>query len=191
MKPLIGDYVNQSPDYTTDLLLEGVKSYPQALVALGEFRRVVQAILQEGVEKMLPTIALAMDTRLAPDEIKNEAWPDSFRTPFRGDWARLGVRIPRDRDGWTQYYYLEWDKGVVDIAASISLKDQTTATRIYAALQIAKPLLKIGLNKSDVSVWKELPLHEIDRIQELIREVIQEWCEAWRHAGGLTKQLQG
>lgn len=90
----------------TDLLSEGLKSYPKALAALNEFVRLVVSNIQEDVIKDLDDISKAIGVTLPEDEVGEYVRPNKLAS-FNSKDALLGARIDRiAMSGWGLYFYL-------------------------------------------------------------------------------------
>jgi len=70
-------YSEGQPDSSSELLIEGLRSYRQALVAMEEFCLVVEGIFREAVKKS--PIRECMEIRFQADSIKSYRRPDKVK----------------------------------------------------------------------------------------------------------------
>ncbi len=178
-----------------ELLVEGIRSYLQALVAISEFRRLVEDKFHRAVDERRDSIAASLKVQIGPDAIQPYCFPDKPGREFRGDWAAIGVRIIPIEVGVCKEhtYYLGWWRDqagpVAGIFASIRFSERSIAERAMSSLQktgMAPP----ELSKTTISQWRKLEFNDIEQLQERIEKLLGEWCEAWRGAGGLPKALR-
>lgn len=174
---------------TTELLIEGIKSYPQALVAIREFRDALEAICRDAVRDNLPLIANSMDI-IPLDEIEPDTWPTKI-SACDGKWAKVGVRMKIRNGGQMELgYSVEWNDGTPCLVASIWFSENETADRALAALKRGVPGVQADVQKKQVYLWKNLTPSEVGEIRETMVELIQEWSGAWRQIGGVMRMLQ-
>jgi hypothetical protein len=177
--------------HETRFLIEGAKFYPQTLVAISEFYRLVQDTWRETVSKSLPKLASAMGEKLSPQMIKPYADPADIGKG--GTWFGLGVKITK-KSSWTQLYYLEWssppeEQASFTAAACIGFGNTESASRAFDALEKhQRTKYPISRNKNEIYIWQPIS-SERDAIPEVLEEVSREWIRLWREAGGLPTFL--
>lgn len=103
-----------------ELLIEGAKTYPQALAALSEFRRLVVAACEEAFAPGLNDLSKALGLPLPQSQLKPYTNPDSLgASKIDGDFGSLGVKLKEETNQSGQYCYLLWRGGklyaVVDV----------------------------------------------------------------------------
>lgn len=180
-----------------ELLAEGIRSYLQALVAIGEFRRLVENQFRKAVDKHRDSIAASLHVQIAPNAIPPYHWPEKLARDFRGDWAAIGVRIiPIEVSGCKEHlYYLDWSRDeaqtepVVSMVALMTFSERSTAEKAMSALQ-KTGIGPLDLQKATISHCRKLEFNDIEQLQERIEKLLGDWCEAWRAAGGLRKALR-
>src|ERR1700687_1137935 len=120
-------------EHSKELLIEGARSYPEALAALSEFRRTIHSAWREGLESRLSEVSTAMGLELEPRQVLDYANPDSLRSAeINGEFAALGLQIKEA--AWTFYFYLVWWKGF-RATISIWFKDQAMASAVFAEIK--------------------------------------------------------
>jgi hypothetical protein len=184
--------VRKNPS-TKGLLAVGARSYPEALAAISEFCREIQAVLRTSLNNDLASLAKAMAIKMEKAEIKNYASPDSFTKDISGEWAALGVKIDRSKkEGWTQLYFHEWDEGETFVAAKIHFIDGIVAKRVYDRLsKVQSNTSELGFNQwFELFIRREISHQEMDQLGEITGEVIREWSALWRRAGGLKQSMR-
>jgi hypothetical protein len=177
-----------------ELLTEGIRSYLQALVAIGEFRRLVESRFHKAVDKHRDLIADALKVEIKSAAIQPYRDPEKLAPDFRGDWAAVGVRIPVGTSGCKEHtYYMGWWKeqanSVVGIIASMTFPEPLTAEKARSALRKAG-LGPVDLKKATIYHLRELEFADIEQLQEQIEKLLGDWCMSWRAAGGLAKALR-
>ena len=190
-------YSEGQPDSSSELLIEGLRSYRQALVAMEEFCLVVEGIFREAVKKS--PIRECMEIRFQADSIKSYRRPDKVKGASSHKRVALGVSIPGE--GFEKHTYsLEWNRDqdseefTRSIVVSISFSELEAAGRVLLALQRELPNEELGLVRQKVYLSKELPMSDleqrIERLPSLIDAQIGKWCEAWKRVDGLPNFLK-
>jgi hypothetical protein len=173
------------------LLTEGANSYPQALAALSEFRKLVLYACREAFEKDLVNLSSALGVRISRQELLDRRWPDS---PDGADAvnAELGIRLDRRREGWRLYYCLAWRKSLkpelwLQLVVRFTGRDRTPA--FYDALDKArrKTLYKIDVEGSRVYVSYLTKPDQMSELSQILHGLNQECIRFWRAVGGLKK----
>lgn len=169
------------------LLIEGARSYPQALAAISEFQTQVVAACQEALESELPKISSAMGIALSGKDLLLRIRPRKTEKPD-GVYASLGFLINRDKtEGWRQYYHVVWGKDGLRAASSIWFKDETLATKVSDALKKAQPRLPyfVELEEGEASLMRRATAEEMAQLSRIQQELFHEWTRLWQRIGGL------
>jgi hypothetical protein len=183
-------------EHGSELLVEGSKSYPQALAALREFRELVWTTVRTAVRNDLNLIAKSLGIEIAASEIATRARPDELgSTEIDGENANLGVVIRREKkEGWNLYYTLCWSVEEEDapfyFAASIWFKQSALGDKAYRAIQKTRTSLPVLYedyeNKgSEVIMKRKLASEDMAQLPSVVSEVIREWAKAWSQVGGV------
>lgn len=177
----------------SELLIEGAKSYPQALAALRDFRDTVCASVRAVVRDDLTLIAKSLGVNLDASEIVNRARPYELAAAD-GENASVGVVIRRDnKEGWNLYYTLRWYVEEEDapfyFAASIWFKQSAVGDSAFRAFQKLAMKLPVKYADSEIYMKRKLESDDMARFPSVVREVVHEWAKAWSQAGGLKTFL--
>jgi len=188
---------NTNAERGNELLIQGGKSYPQALAALSEFGRLVLETCRTAFDEELANISRAMGVRISRNDLRNRRRPDRLErlsTPHGGD-ASLGIRIWRDSEGWRQYCHLVWwtDNTADNVGASASIWFKDTSLAIIAcnALKGVPPTTSylVDREENEVRLLRRIAPPDMAQLPTIFRELNREWARLWRAAGGL-KQIQ-
>jgi len=177
--------------HTNPLLVEGAKFYPQALVAISEFCRLVQNAWRETISQELRQLEKAMGVGLSAADIKPYTVPEKISKPIDGKWVVLGVQLIAD--DWQQLFYLEWNEGQgFGAVAQICFGTSAIAARARAAFErVAQKTYPVfgGDRDKDVFICPEISAPDMDRLTEVTRRVSRDWIRLWREVGGIGQFL--
>lgn len=185
---LQGKEIPVQGDASSALIKEGAKSYPQALAALSEFRDQLLSVTMEVVSERLIEISNSLGIReLARNELRERVKPFDSCPDGR---AAIGVTIRPKTESWKQYYHFKWEPNRFYFSASIKYPDPGQGLQIGRKFKS----LDLGLDsryetgfEPDGEVWilTNLDPENITGLSELLREVVNEWCKAWKKLGGI------
>lgn len=182
-------HANKRPEHL--LMIEGAKSYPQALAALGEFRNLVVYACREAFEADLTSLSNALGVRISREEILNRVRPDS---PDGADAvnAEVGIRIDRRREGWRLNYSLAWwktSKPELRVQLIVRFTGRDRAAAFYAPLEKVKrkTLYQVGVEGSSVYVKYQMNPEQMSGLPRILHELNQECVRLWQAVGGLKK----
>ena len=170
---------------TNELLVAGVKSYPEALIAIDEFRRVLLGTVRETVEHNLKSIATAMGIKLSASEIQKRLRPTE--SEVGRDNAAIGVTIRRDAEGWRQYYQFYWEPdSSFSFLASVWFRE-VDATSTSTAVNKVKCRYTVGFEDNEVFMLRRVTTGEIGRVKDVLGTFMREWATFWKRVGGLKR----
>lgn len=181
-------------DQGRKLIQEAAGSYLQALYAIREFRREVQQTCTEIVKKRLPELAECIGIPRDEKMVVPYAFPEKL-TDWDGEIAEIGVKVAAREGSVFFTYALEWElqKGE---SPSTSVMAYVSARTIKAAAALLADLKKTGHPHPRlehwqywVYMWKPVDAGRIGDFDQLLDEVVGEWCHLWRDAGGLDKLI--
>jgi hypothetical protein len=176
----------------TSLLVEGLRSYPQALGALNEFARLVTSAIRDVVVQELPSLCAATHLDLKQEEVGDHVRPNKLSIPNPTD-PILGARIDRiGKSGWGLYFYLWWSKGGTRLSASVWLRDTSVAESVFLALKDLNSTANIELDAGhEVYVSQALlPDDAEQQMPTILRKLIREFSALWTQVGGLERFLK-
>src|SRR5689334_18107049 len=102
------------------LMIAGAKSYPQALAALNEFRRLTVDRCTAAMQNILPDLAAAIGLSLPVRDLFPYTRPDSLSSSeIDGDFGMLGAAIQEANEVWWLGCYLHWCNGKLRVVTSI------------------------------------------------------------------------
>jgi hypothetical protein len=171
---------------TNQLLIAGVKSYPGALIAMTEFRRLALKTVQDAVESNLKLIATSMGVELSPSEIQKRFKPKE--SEIGEENAKIGVTIRRDAEGWKQYYQFYWERESFYFTAIIRFKEAAApAASISEVLNQIESKFRVGFEEEERELFmsRQITSVEMRRVSEILPEVLREWANLWKRLGGL------
>jgi hypothetical protein len=171
-----------------ELLVEGSKTYPQALAALSEFRRLVVAACEGALTPELGDLSKAMGLPLPKSQLKEYTRPDSLGSSrIDGDFGSLGVKIMEEAERSGQYCFLLWEGGKLNGVMDIYVNSKSISLDIFASFQKLKPPFELRVDNGDVMLMRPLQPADMPRLTELMLEVVSEWIKLWKGAGGLNR----
>lgn len=184
----------QKQQVENELLIEGAKSYPQALAALSEFRRGTFEAIREILKPSLSEVGKALGiANLRYAEVVNRARPDELGGSIDGEEAALGVVIRREKEeGWRQYYHFRWDKEYgFYFSISIRFGNSKRASELAERFTQTNSKNMIGFDPEDRELWLLRTIHpeEMEQIGDIVRDVVREWIVIWKKLGGLRAAL--
>lgn len=177
------------------LLVEGAKSYPQALLALNDFRQQVQDMCCGTLKRQVAELGGALRLPLQVKQVKPYAYPSPLSSGgIDGTWAVLGARIAYPSGAKCELYNFIWwwDTPLPSAGVSISFTDARVAERAWASMQ------KLGNcvfyedsePRSEIGVSRHLKPTDLSHLETILDEMNREWIALWRKVGG-AKQFLG
>jgi hypothetical protein len=171
-----------------DLLIEGARSYPQALAALNEFQTSVIHSCRTALDSELPKISTAMRIKLSREDLRDRIRPRKTEIPD-GAFAAIGLVINRDTpEGWRQYYHIVWDKDWFGASSSIRFKDKSVAMKVSKALNEAQPKSPYLVHLDDekeACLTRRATAEEMAQLPGILQDLFREWARLWEKIGGL------
>ena len=170
----------------TQLFVAGVKSYPDALIAVDEFRRLALKAVRDAVESNLESIATSMGTKLSPSDIQKRFRPKE--SEIGKDNAKIGVTIRRDSEGWRQYFQFYWElDSSFYFTASFRFMGTADAISISKAISQVKCKYNPAFDEdeAELSIMRRIMPEELTRVTEILSEFLREWGNLWKQLGGL------
>jgi hypothetical protein len=185
--------MNSEPESTpaNKLLEEGANSYPQAMYALSQFRRLVQEACVEAMKRSLPNVGAALGLRLEAKQVKRDADPDKLDPDgIDGSGASLGARIRKP--GGAKYdllNYVYWG-GVPPLFAGVSVvfEDPAAFNRAQARMPQQKEL-ECSPDEKEILYWRCVRPEDLAPLESLLVEMNQKWEQIWRDVGGVKQFL--
>ncbi|GGG95348.1 hypothetical protein [Silvibacterium dinghuense] len=173
-----------------EFLSEGLKSYPQALAALRDFRESIVTRCRASFDLHFDQIARAMGEKLVKTKIEIRRKPDRIESSdVDGVTADLGVRLKSQ--GWRVYHNVTWEQGNKAAACfSIWVSDGNRANDIYAKIGAVFESTKFELTGPQLSpneVCLGFAIHDGAEIENALDAVCKEWIRIWTEIGGLSK----
>ena len=160
---------------TTSFLVEGAKSYIDALAAIKAFKRAVCDACKDVYNKHKPQLVSKMGLQETPCEDHDRIEPENR-------YAELGVwqNSPNGRE--TLYVYLSWgdDKdGAPEISACVCLEFTKKSDRDeYARLLLKIPSI-LPCDGSYPCLWSSKKLSDLSSPEEAFDELLNEWLTGW------------
>jgi len=180
--------------YEKRFLLDGAKLYPQTLIAVSEFCRLVQGQWRETVSKSLPQLGRAVGVKLNPKMIEDYADPAETGGEIQGHCVELGVRI-KEKNDWDQYFVLEWndppgEKKSFGAGAWLYLhRSQGISPNAHAAMKKVRLGCELHPHPKGVSIWQPIAPGQSGSIPDVIQQVSRDWIRFWHEVGGLNACL--
>src|SRR5271166_1238463 len=126
--------IMNSHDQGTDLLVAGAKFYPQALVAISEYRRNVREAWRAALEFHLAKISKVMGIQLSVDKLIDHAIPATLRSSHvSGDWAQLWLKIRAPQ--WRIYFLVEYEEEKTYMWIQLRLPTEGKAQAVYEMIE--------------------------------------------------------
>lgn len=171
----------------TSLLVEGTRSYPEALGALNEFGRLVISKIKTGLSEELGSLSSAVGIRLTENDLADYIRPNRMGS-FDPNNVCLGVKVDRIAEsGWSLYFVLFWLKGAACVSVSVWFRDGGLANSLH------KTFNKIpgsALDGKEVSISRSVMPDAAEEIPIILRELVGDFSKACAKAGGLPKVVK-
>jgi hypothetical protein len=177
------------PKTDNELLREGCKSYHKALFAVMEFRRQVQDAISGVVEKRLGEVAAAlkMDEDELRDGLGSHADPANFNQNYKGDFAEVGLKTPKNSSKWILYFFVAvGDDEPTYFSASVRLKEPGAAIKNLEKLAVPEEL---EANENYAGLFEYLPATGPVDLSAICNRVLDKWIDLWNKVGGLRQFL--
>jgi hypothetical protein len=177
-------------DQGRQLIQEAAGSYLRALYAIREFRREVQERCTQVVKPRLLELAKCTGVPMVEEMLGPWAYPDKLAN-WDGQSATVGVKLEARRGSLVFYYVLGWELPEGQSPSTYVLADvEVVGSR--QAVALLDGLKKIGhphldRNGNEVNIWRPVDVGHIGDFDQSLDQVIDEWCQLWRDAGGLDK----
>ena len=181
---------DSAPTQQNTLLEEGGGSYPKAMLALSQFRGMVQGACIAAMKQSLTDLSSALRLQMKAQQVKAWASPDELDSDEIDDtWANLGAELKEPGGAaWSLWNYIWWgdDPSPLNVTVSISFADAGNAERAWAAVR-------------DHGTWtydevaKEIHLSkaaDLARLGPLLDEMNSEWIQGWQKVGGVKQFLR-
>ncbi len=170
------------------LLKEGARSYPKALLALSEFRRLVQERCCDGMKRHLKEVGEALGVRLERREVKPHAGPSGLDSQdVDGTWANLGAKLAVPGSEWTLWDYVFWAEGTIRVYVSLEFPDAEVAERVQA---VTGPYgTSLDSESKEVYLQREVKPDDFSCLDSIIDQVNLDWICVWRKAAGVKQFL--
>ena len=179
-----------SDDPVEGLIREGMVSYPEAVVALREFQRIVQDRCEQVVSDRLGELSKAMGVEL--DEKDIDDYPTLGRQTqvgWEGEAVWLCVRLVLKVG--TLYFGVRWnlDKSAsskISVAAIIGLPDRRAYDMALPKFKKTPDVL-VEAEPRDREVWltEQVPVKDAHLFQTYLNDVLTKFIGAWQKIGGV------
>jgi hypothetical protein len=171
----------------SELLREGCKSYHEALYAVMQFRKQVQAIIDDVVTARKPELAAVLKLDVSRIELAGYADPENYRQKFDGSGAKVGLKMPGNPWGakWGMYFGLWVGKGERSyLFVSVWLKEPGSAIE-----KLASASREIEKNANEAWLYEYLPTSGPVDLTAIANLVLNRWIDLWKEVGGLAQFL--
>lgn len=171
----------------TDLLVAGARYYPQAFVAIREYRRNIREAWRTVLESRLGKISKVMAISLDSDKLIDHAIPESFRSSHASaDWAQLGLKIKTPQ--WRIYFLVEFEEEKTYMWIQLRVAGEDKAQAVYEMLmkRLRRPF-EIHHKKSVLALYREISPDQMRHLEKACAQICDEWCFLWKGSGGLNK----
>lgn len=178
------------------LIEEGGRSYPDALLALAEFRRQVREKCRSAFEGHLGNLTASMGLPFTRNMIRPYAEPENLSAAYYdGNWASVGIQAIAKENVCSIFCALEWNRGTggaTSLCAYISLffKDTMSMQRAWEAV---KPYRSSnwGVEGSNAFyVSQDVNPKAIVHLEKVMEQLLKDWNRAWMKVGGLATALK-
>jgi hypothetical protein len=179
-----------SDDPVEGLIREGMVSYPEAVVALREFQRIVQDRCEQVVSDRLGELSKAMGVELHDKDIAD--YPTLGRhTQVGWDGKGVWLYVKLALKFGTLYFGVGWAIGTsadskISVAAVIGLSDRQAYD--MALRKFKKTLeLRVEAEPRYREVWltEQVPVKDAHLFQTYLNDVLTRFIGAWQKIGGV------
>lgn len=177
-----------------DLLEAGFSSYIEAMIAVRAFRREIQSIAREVVERRMPELTNSIGFERDKVSIGRYANPDGLDKEWDGSyaWVTILLRHP-SFDG--HFGWLWRDDGEqlrAGVVATFAPNNKTAPlhTQLLQAVRTNGIQNVYETYRAEISLWEPLAAEDIKSFGSRLDKLIDDWILVWTSAGGL-KGLTG
>jgi hypothetical protein len=180
---------DSAPTQQNTLLIEGGRSYPKAMLALSQFREMVQDACIAAMKRSLPELIAALGLQLKSQQVKAWDWPDLDETD--GTWAELGAMLKNPGGArCTLYNYISWeDAPLLRVIVSILFVDAGIAERTWAAVR-DHGTLKKDKDENEINSSRRIDAAGLASLGSTLDEMNSEWIQLWQGVGGVKQFLR-
>ena len=171
------------------LIEEGLSSYVEAMIALGEFRREIHAavgnVLNRRLLELTRSIGIQQD-QVKPVPYANPEQPDDKN--WDGNFAWIALRLHHARfDG---YFGIVWRRSDGSrLQAGVAATFAPARRALYDQLRgaVARSHVENALYEypNEITLWKPLVGKDAMNLERGLEKFIDDWISVWTSAGGL------
>jgi len=183
---------DSAPTQQNTLLEEGGRSYPKAMLALSQFREMVQDACIAAMKRSLPELIAALGLQLKSGQVKPYAAPDKPGPgETDGTWAELGAMLKNPGGArCTLYNYISWeDAPLLRVIVSILFVDAGIAERTWAAVR-DHGTLKKDKDENEINSSRRIDAAGLASLPSTLDEMNTEWIQLWKGVGGVKQFLE-
>ena len=183
----------------TMLFKEGMKSYLDTLVAIKQFRGIIQNKIRKSLSDKLNEICSSMKIaeKISENDISPYAPPFDLGTELDGNWAIIGFKIlVAPKSHYCLYFSVHFNR-IEDavntyIAAEIRTYKKKHYYQLYALKEKLEAIIQRPYKLDPLSIDNELQLYDdwandtdLDVFDDKFRNLIDQWNNMWNGVGGL------
>jgi len=178
-------------DAREKLIQEGAASYPEAVIALREFQRVVQEKCEEVVANRLSDLSNATGVKFEENQIWKYPRPGQHTlSTWDGTsvWLYAGLTLA---DIGYMYFgacwvYKQSGERELNAAAIVGFRKRDQYAKALAQFKKTNgPEIQVYAQLREISFFDPIPLKEASSLPERLDGLIDKLLEAWRQAGGV------
>ncbi len=168
------------------LLVEGGKSYLDALIAMRRFGEATVTTCRRVLERNISELSNRSGVSFLSSEIADRFRPDQLSGGFRGDFASLGVKVINAAKRCRLYTCVNWLPEELNASVSFCVGTSEGASAIYSRLRRYEP--EVGLEGNELYLNKKLAPEDMQQLGRILALLSNRWCGALKANGGLMKK---
>jgi hypothetical protein len=184
---------DSAPTQQNTLLEEGGRSYPKAMLALSQFREMVQDACIDAMRRSLRELSGALRLQMKAQQVKAWASPDELDSDEIDDtWANLGAELKEPGGAaWSLWNYIWWgdDPSPLNVTVSIFFADAGNAERVWAAAR-DHGTWKYDEDAKEIHLSRGIKAADLASLGSTLDEMNSEWIRGWQKVGGVKQFLR-
>jgi hypothetical protein len=170
----------------SSLIIEGMKSYPQALAAVTEFVSSVASTIREVVTDDESDLSDALGVKITDESLTDYVRPNRL-TGSGSEDKLIGVRFDkRPEMGWSLYFYVWWSR-TAEFGISLYFNDAQVAASVSNSLAQIPGGKCLSAGSRELYFSRPLAMSESNEFKEIVKAGVQDFSAALNKAGGFKK----
>jgi hypothetical protein len=177
------------------LLEEGGRSYLKAMLALSQFRGMVQDACIAAMRRSLPGLGAALGLPLEFRQVKPYAWPDKLGSgAIDGTWASLAARLKEPGGARCNLWNLILWRDVrptLSVVVAIDFLDLDIGERAWATVRDHGTWkYEEETDPPEIQLLRSINADGLASLGSTLDGMNHEWMQGWQKVGGVKQFLR-